>query len=94
MAESQSVLVSGTHLGPMTNFSHSLFYYLFLTISGLLLWGALPAQPFSDLSPMGLMSIVYCLCFSDPNLEGQVPVFISPRNRVDQLYPQALGLSN
>jgi hypothetical protein len=26
-----------------------------------------------------------------PNLEGQVPVFISPRNRVTQLYSQALG---
>jgi hypothetical protein len=26
-----------------------------------------------------------------PNLEGQVPVFISPRNRVAQLYPQVLG---
>jgi hypothetical protein len=26
-----------------------------------------------------------------PRLEGQVPVFISPRNRVAQLYPQALG---
>jgi hypothetical protein len=26
-----------------------------------------------------------------PNLEGQVPVFISPRKSVDQLYPQALG---
>jgi hypothetical protein len=26
-----------------------------------------------------------------PNLVGQVPVFISPRNRVVQLYPQALG---
>jgi hypothetical protein len=26
-----------------------------------------------------------------PNLEGQAPVFISPRNRVAQLYPQALG---
>jgi hypothetical protein len=26
-----------------------------------------------------------------PNLEGQVPVFISHRNRVAQLYPQALG---
>jgi hypothetical protein len=26
-----------------------------------------------------------------PNLEGQVPVVISPRNRVAQLYPQALG---
>jgi hypothetical protein len=26
-----------------------------------------------------------------PNLEGQVPIFISPRNRVAQLYPSALG---
>jgi hypothetical protein len=26
-----------------------------------------------------------------PNLEGQVPVFISPKNRVAQLYPQQLG---
>jgi hypothetical protein len=26
-----------------------------------------------------------------PNLEGQVPVFISPRERVAQLYSQALG---
>jgi hypothetical protein len=26
-----------------------------------------------------------------PNLEGQVPVFISPGNRAFQLYPQALG---
>jgi hypothetical protein len=25
------------------------------------------------------------------NMEGQVPVFISPRNRVARLYPQALG---
>jgi hypothetical protein len=25
-----------------------------------------------------------------PKLEGQVPVFISPRNRVAQLYPQAV----
>jgi hypothetical protein len=26
-----------------------------------------------------------------PNLEGKVPVFISPRNRVAKLYPQTLG---
>jgi hypothetical protein len=26
-----------------------------------------------------------------PNLEDQIPVFISLRNRVAQLYPQALG---
>jgi hypothetical protein len=26
-----------------------------------------------------------------PNMKGQVPIFISPRNKVAQLYPQALG---
>jgi hypothetical protein len=56
---------------------------------------ASPAEPFSDLSLMGLTSIFYCLYFWDsPNMEGQGPVFISPKNRVAQLYPQALGLSN
>jgi hypothetical protein len=29
--------------------------------------------------------------WDSPNLEGQVPVFIYPRNRVAHLYPQALG---
>jgi hypothetical protein len=28
--------------------------------------------------------------FTVSNLDGQVPVFISPRNRVAQLYPRAL----
>jgi hypothetical protein len=51
-----------------------------------------PAQPFSDLNPTGLTSIFYCLYFWDSlNLERQVPVVISPRNRVAQLYPRALG---
>jgi hypothetical protein len=36
----QSVLVSGTHMGPATNFSHS-FFNLFYTVTGLLMWGAL-----------------------------------------------------
>jgi hypothetical protein len=35
--------------------------------------------------------IFYCLIWDSPNLEGQVPVFISPRNRVVQLYPRAVG---
>jgi hypothetical protein len=48
------------------------------------------AQPFSGLIPMGLMSIL-CLYFWDcPNLEGQVPVCIFPRNKVAQSYLQAL----
>jgi hypothetical protein len=42
-----------------------------------------------------LMNIAYCLyILGSPNLEGQAPVFISPKNRVAQLYPQALCLSN
>jgi hypothetical protein len=35
--------------------------------------------------------ILLSLIRDSPTLEGQVPVFISPRNRVVQLYPQALG---
>jgi hypothetical protein len=37
------------------------------------------------------VTILYCLTWDSPNLEGQVPVFISPRNRMAQLYPRALG---
>jgi hypothetical protein len=37
------------------------------------------------------MTTSYCLIWDSPNLEGQVPIFISPRNRVVQLYPRALG---
>jgi hypothetical protein len=40
------------------------------------------------------MIIFYCLRIrASPNVEGQVPVFISPRNRVAQLYPHELGSS-
>jgi hypothetical protein len=47
----------------------------------------------SAVSPAGLMTTFYCLRFDrdSPNLEDQVPIFISPRNRVTQLYPRALG---
>jgi hypothetical protein len=38
-----------------------------------------------------LTAIFYCLIWDSPSLEGQVAVFISPRNRVAQLYPWALG---
>jgi hypothetical protein len=41
---------------------------------------------------VGLITTFYCLRFETaPNLEGQLPVFISPRSRVAQLYPQVLG---
>jgi hypothetical protein len=38
------------------------------------------------------MTIFYCLRFeTSANLERQVPLFISTKNRVAQLYPMALG---
>jgi hypothetical protein len=100
----QSVLVSDTQLGPATNFFHSQFLFDsfgFIDV-GRPLWREVgsvlfsfcrssPAQHFSDLSPTGLMSIVYRFYFWDSlNQEGQVPVVISPRNKVAQLYPRAL----
>jgi hypothetical protein len=51
----------------------------------------LPEQSLLDRSPAELTAIFYCLVRDSPNLEGQVPVFISPSNRVSQLYPRALG---
>jgi hypothetical protein len=42
-------------------------------------------------SPGGLMTILLSQIRDSTNLEGQVPVFMSPRNRVAQLYSQALG---
>jgi hypothetical protein len=39
----------------------------------------------------GLKTIFYCPnSWDSPNMEGQVPVIISPRNRESQLYPRAL----
>jgi hypothetical protein len=51
---------------------------------------ALPEQSLLGQSPTELMAIFYCLIWDSLNLEGQVPVFISPRNRVAQLYLLAL----
>jgi hypothetical protein len=45
----------------------------------------------SGSSPAELLTTSYCLVWDSPNLEGQFPVFISPRNRAAQLYPRALG---
>jgi hypothetical protein len=52
---------------------------------------SLPEQSLSCPSPAELVALFYCLIWDSPNLEGQVPVFISPRNKVAQLYPWALG---
>jgi hypothetical protein len=51
---------------------------------------ALPEQSLLSWSPTELTAIFYCLIWDSSNLEGQVPVFTSPRNRVAQLYPRAL----
>jgi hypothetical protein len=59
-----------------------------------LLYNCFWASPENSLlgrSPAEFTTIFYCLIWDSPNLEGQVPVFISPRNRVAQLYPRALG---
>jgi hypothetical protein len=50
-----------------------------------------PAQSSSGLSPTGLLTIFYSLIWDSPNLEGQVPVFMSPRNRVTLKYPPPPG---
>jgi hypothetical protein len=52
---------------------------------------ALPEQSLLGRSPAELTTIFNCLIWDSPNLEGQVPVFVSPWNRVAQLYPRALG---
>jgi hypothetical protein len=54
---------------------------------------ALPEQSLLGRSPAELLTTFYCLIWDSPNLESQVPIFISPRNRMAQLYPRALGYS-
>jgi hypothetical protein len=96
----QSVLVSSTHLLPTTRF-------LLLSVAGLLMWGAFPGEGtgLSFIIAAGsrqrsrswirvprdswphLLSQIR----DSSHLEGQAPVFISTRNRMAQLYPQALG---
>jgi hypothetical protein len=102
----QSVLVSGAHLGPVTNFSFSLKFPSAICVCYFvapsltrgracnLLYNCfwvLPEQSLLGRSSTELTAIFYCLIRDSPNLEDQVPVFISPRNRVAQLYPRALG---
>jgi hypothetical protein len=55
---------------------------------------ALPEQSLLGPSPAEPTTIFYCIMWDSPNLEGQVPVFISPRNRASQLYLRELGLCN
>jgi hypothetical protein len=58
-------------------------------LSSAVVAGPQPAQSFWGSIPPGLMAAIYTIRF-----EGEVPEFISPRNRVAQLHPQALSLLN
>jgi hypothetical protein len=71
-----------------------------LKVAVLFLWGALSdertglqfaAQSLNGPSRAEPVTILYCLISDTPNLEGQVTVFISSRNKVAQLYPCELG---
>jgi hypothetical protein len=109
MTDGQSaslVLMSGTHLGPTTNFSY--FFFLLLSLdccrfvdvgvpSLMSLQFTVAAGPrqcsfFSGLSPAGLMTTFYYLNFeTPPTWRVRFLYIFPPRNRITQLYPQALG---
>jgi hypothetical protein len=101
-SDGQSVMVSGSHLEPKTRFFLS-ENCGFLDVERPLWRGggsviysyncfwALPEQSLWGPSPVEHTTIYYCLIWDFHNLEGQIPVFISRRNRVAQLYPWALG---
>jgi hypothetical protein len=66
-----------------------------LKVAVLFLWGALSdertgvqfaVKSLNGPSRAEPVTILYCLIWDSPNLEAQVPVFISPRNRAAQLY--------
>jgi hypothetical protein len=69
-------------------------FYYYQTIAGF--WYGAPTLTRGRvcLLQCAMYNIEYILLsqiWDSPNLEDQVPVFISPRNRVARLYPQALG---
>jgi hypothetical protein len=96
---SQSVSVSGSHLEPMTKFFYSVWQLQVYCcgapslmrgrVSNLLIYLLLGLARAVMLRSKSWRTetIFYCPIWDSPNLEGQVPVFISPRNRVAQLYP-------
>jgi hypothetical protein len=54
-------------------------------------FSTLPEQSRLGWSPAELTAIYYCHIWDSPNLEDQVSIFISPRNRFAQLYPLGPG---
>jgi hypothetical protein len=98
----QSVLVSSTHLGLTTRFFITVRELRVCWCGALsltrervcrlqLLLGLANAVILGSESHGTRDHILLSQIRDSPNLEGQVPVFISPRDRVAQLYPQALG---
>jgi hypothetical protein len=91
--------------GPVTNFSFFLKFFRQLEIcyfvapsltrgwvcNLLLLLGLATAAPLWSESLRTQNHILLSQFLDSPSLEGQVPIFISPRNSVTQLYPRALG---
>jgi hypothetical protein len=95
---SQHVLVSSTLVGLATR-----YYFVSecccLKFAILFVWGVLSnertglqfaVQSLNGPSRAEPVTILYGLIWDSPSLEGQIPVFISPRNRAAQLYPRAL----
>jgi hypothetical protein len=89
----QSVLVSGSHLEPKTRVLFSV-WQLRVSCCGApsltrgwvcnllvqLLFGLARAITLGSKS-RGTQTIFYCLIWDSPNLEGQIPVFISPQEQ-------------
>jgi hypothetical protein len=78
----QSVLVSGHHVGPVTNLICNL--QLVLSIASAVFLGS----GFCGIHDKILLSQIW----NSSRLVDQVPVFISSRNKVAQLYPPALSM--
>jgi hypothetical protein len=99
----QFVLVSDSHLELKTNFlfsvwqlwvswcwTHSLTRGWACNLLVQFLLGLARAVTHGSKSG-STKTIFYCLISESPKLEDQIPVFITPRNRVAQLYPWAMG---
>jgi hypothetical protein len=96
----QSVLASGTHPGPTTTFLLTSNSFEFVdmrapsltrgVVCGLQLLLVLAGVVFLESESRGTHDSNLRL----PKLECHVPVFISPRNKVAQLLPQALDTDN
>jgi hypothetical protein len=102
----QSVLVPGTQLGPATNFFSPLeiffrqfrvCYFVAPSLTRGWVYNLLLLLVLASAIPLGSESRgtqdhFYCPnSWDSTSLEGQVSVFISPRNRVAHIYLRALG---